>query len=62
MDVSYDQVLDQIFVQLGGFSFHDKAINEMKEKCHELLGTDTMERECMNRKSLSYLLLDMDAL
>jgi hypothetical protein len=35
MDVSYDQVLDQIFVQLGGFSFHDKAINEMKEKCHE---------------------------
>ena len=35
LEISYKQVLDEIFVQLGGFSFHDKAINEMKEKCHE---------------------------
>ena len=27
----------------------------------KLLGTDTMERECINRKSMSYLLLDKDA-
>ena len=74
MDVSYDQVLDQIFVQLGGFSFHDKAINEMKEKCHEAAWNKfTYRFSSKNRtafpspsqrvlKSLSYLLLDMDAL
>lgn len=31
MELDYPAILDQIFVQLGGFSFQDKAIQELKE-------------------------------
>ena len=30
----YEDVLDQIFIQLGGCSFQDKALQEMKDRCH----------------------------
>ena len=30
----YEDVLDQIFIQLGGCSFQDKALHEMKDRCH----------------------------
>jgi hypothetical protein len=29
---NYNDILDQIFIQLGGFSFEDKAIKELKDK------------------------------
>lgn len=31
MELDYPEILDQIFIQLGGFSFKDKAIHELKE-------------------------------
>lgn len=34
LELTYEQVLDAIFSQLDGFSFADKAVNELKEKCH----------------------------
>lgn len=30
----YEDVLDHIFTQLGGYSFQDKAIKELKDACH----------------------------
>ena len=33
--IPYTDILDQIFIQLGGFSFQDKALLEMKERCHK---------------------------
>lgn len=35
LSLDYQIVLDQIFIQLGGFSFRDKAIHELKEKAHD---------------------------
>lgn len=32
IDIDYNTILDEIFIQLGGFSFKEKAINEIKEK------------------------------
>lgn len=32
--LDYKDILDQIFIQLGGVSFHERALNELKEKCH----------------------------
>lgn len=31
LSLEYTDILDQIFIQLGGFSFQDKAVNELKE-------------------------------
>lgn len=31
LELDYPEILDQIFIQLGGFSFQDKAIHELKE-------------------------------
>lgn len=33
LSLNYTQVLDEVFAQLGGFSFEEKAITELKEKC-----------------------------
>lgn len=30
----YESVLDQIFIQLGGRTFAERALDEIKEKCH----------------------------
>lgn len=35
LSLFYTDVLDQIFIQLGGFSFHDKAVQELKEAAHK---------------------------
>lgn len=34
LSLRYEQVLDEIFIQLGGRSFADRAVDEIKEKCH----------------------------
>lgn len=33
--IPYTDILDQIFIQLGGCSFEDKAIREIKDACHK---------------------------
>ena len=33
--VRYEDVLEHIIAQLDGFSFEEKALNELKAKCHE---------------------------
>ena len=35
MTVSYKDVLEQIFVQLGGRTFLERALDEIKEACHK---------------------------
>lgn len=32
--LSYEDILEQIFIQLGGRTFIEKAVDELKEKCH----------------------------
>lgn len=34
MKLTYNDVLDQIFIQLGGRTFIEQALEEIKEKCH----------------------------
>ena len=34
MKLTYQQVLDQIFIQLGGRTFIQRAVDEIKEACH----------------------------
>ncbi len=34
LELKYKDVLDQIFLLLGGRSFADRALDELKEKCH----------------------------
>lgn len=35
LSLTYTDVLDQIFVQLGGYSFQDKAVQELKDSAHK---------------------------
>lgn len=35
LEVSYQDILEQLFIQLNGRSFAEKAIDEIKEKCHK---------------------------
>lgn len=35
LSLTYTDVLDQIFVQLGGYSFQDKAVRELKDAAHK---------------------------
>lgn len=35
MTVSYKDVLEQIFIQLGGRTFRERALDEIKEACHK---------------------------
>lgn len=34
LSLEYTDILDQIFIQLGGYSFQDKAVQELKEASH----------------------------
>lgn len=34
LKLTYNDVLDQIFIQLGGRTFIEQALEEIKEKCH----------------------------
>lgn len=53
LEISYKQVLDEIFVQLGGFSFQEKALNELKEKCHkEAWNSYTGKRDFEQKKAV----------
>ena len=33
--LSYEDVVEQIFVQLGGRTFEQRTLDELKEKCHK---------------------------
>ena len=35
LTLKYEDVLEQIFVQLGGRTFEERALDELKEKCHK---------------------------
>ena len=34
LSICYEAIIDEIFTQLGGFSFTEQALNELKEKCY----------------------------
>lgn len=34
LSLRYEDILEQIFIQLGGRTFTERAIDELKEKCH----------------------------
>lgn len=34
LSLSYEDILEQIFIQLGGRTFAERAVDELKEKCH----------------------------
>ena len=35
MELRYEDILEQIFVQLGGRTFEERALDELKEMCHD---------------------------
>lgn len=35
LTISYEDILDQIFIQLGGYSFSEKAVQELKQAAHK---------------------------
>lgn len=52
LPIRYEQVVDEIFVQLGGFSFQEKAMNEFLSRtwncCHSKYRGDAEEFEIKN--------------
>lgn len=40
MILRYEDILEQIFVQLGGRTFEERALDEIKEKCHKFVWTE----------------------
>lgn len=49
LPLRYEQIVDEIFVQLGGFSFEERAMNEFLERtwdcCHRTYGSRPSEEE-----------------
>lgn len=39
-NITYDNILDEIFLQLDGFNFEEKAIQEIKDKCKNAVRHD----------------------
>lgn len=35
LSLRYEDILEQIFIQLGGRTFMERAVDELKEKCHK---------------------------
>ncbi len=35
LSLSYEQIIDEIYAQLDGFSFEERAVNELKNKCYK---------------------------
>lgn len=51
LSLRYEDILEQIFVQLGGRTFEERAVAELKEKCHQFAWnsyTNTKEFEIKN--------------
>lgn len=48
--LDYKDILDQIFIQLGGVSFHERALNELKEKCHKAAWNTYCGNRCFEQK------------
>lgn len=52
LPLRYEQIVDEIFVQLGGFSFQERAMNEFLERtwncCHNRYADDKEEFEIKN--------------
>ena len=49
-ELKYEDVLDQIFIQLGGFSFQEKALNELKQKAHDAAWNKYYGNKCYEQK------------
>lgn len=50
MELKYEDILDQIFIQLGGFSFQEKALNELKQKAHDAAWNRYYGSKCYEQK------------
>lgn len=52
LPLRYEQIVDEIFVQLGGFSFEERAMNEFLERtwdcCHNRYSSDSEKFEIKN--------------
>lgn len=49
-ELKYEDILDQIFIQLGGFSFQEKALNELKQKAHDAAWNRYYGNKCYEQK------------
>lgn len=49
-ELKYQDILEQIFIQLGGFSFEDKAIQEMKQAAHNMAWNTYRGIKCYEQK------------
>lgn len=49
-ELKYEDILDQIFIQLGGFSFQEKALNELKQKAHDAAWNKYYGNKCYEQK------------
>lgn len=52
LHLSYSDVLEHIFAQLGGFSFQEKAVTELKEKCYAFAWCDGRKQVFTQKKAL----------
>ncbi|GED32112.1 hypothetical protein P9G84_02515 [Brevibacillus centrosporus] len=48
--ISYEQIVDEIFLQLGGHSFQEKAITQLKDKLRKQFHEGYSEPELRNKK------------
>lgn len=49
-ELKYEDILNQIFIQLGGFSFQEKALNELKQKAHDAAWNSYYGNKCYEQK------------
>lgn len=49
-ELKYEDILDQIFIQLDGFSFQEKALNELKQKAHDAAWNRYYGNKCYEQK------------
>lgn len=52
-DVTYQDIVNEVFEQLGGFNFNEKAVNEIKEKTRSLIYRDVKVTVKKNKLSLN---------
>ena len=52
LHLNYSDVLERIFAQLGGFSFQEKALTELKEKCYAFAWCDGRKQVFTQKKAL----------
>lgn len=52
IEVTYNNIVDEIFEQLGGFNFEEKAVNELIKACKETVYNDTKIKVTKNKLSI----------